>query len=40
LAVDCQSRWCSLIPIAQPCDNYLRQSWAVSHQPPPAVVDT
>jgi superfamily II DNA helicase RecQ len=26
LAVDCQSQWCSLIPTAQPCDNYLRQS--------------
>jgi hypothetical protein len=35
LAVDGQSQRCSLIPVAQPYDNYLRQSRAVSEQPPP-----
>jgi hypothetical protein len=34
LAVDDQPQRCSLIPAAQPCDNCLRQSRAVSQQPP------
>jgi len=34
LAVDGQSQRCSLIPTAQPCNNYLQQSRAVSQQPP------
>jgi superfamily II DNA helicase RecQ len=35
LAVDGQSQRCNLIPAAQPCDNCLRQSRAVSLEPPP-----
>jgi superfamily II DNA helicase RecQ len=34
LAMDGQSQWCNLIPAAQPCGNCLRQSRAVSRQPP------
>jgi len=34
LAVDGQPQRCSLIPVAQPCDNCLWQSRAVSQQPP------
>jgi hypothetical protein len=30
---------CSIVPAAQPCDNCLRQSRAVSGQPPPAILD-
>ncbi len=39
LTIDGQSQWCSLIFAAQPCDNCLRQSRAVSQQTPPAVAD-
>jgi len=42
LVVDGQSQRCSLIPAAQPCDNCLRQSRAVSQQlppPPPTITD-
>jgi hypothetical protein len=34
LAIDGQSLWCSLISIAQPCNNYLQQLQVVSLQPP------
>jgi hypothetical protein len=35
LAVDGQAQRCSIVPAAQPCDNCLRQSRAVSGKPPP-----
>jgi len=35
LAMDGQSQQCNLIPAAQPCDNCVRQSRAVSLEPPP-----
>ncbi|CAK9868449.1 unnamed protein product [Sphagnum jensenii] len=35
LVVDGQAQRCSIIPAAQPCDNYLCQSRAVFGQPPP-----
>jgi hypothetical protein len=34
LAVDGQAQRCNLVPVAQPCDNCLRQSFAMSTQPP------
>jgi hypothetical protein len=35
LDVDGQSQWCSLIPVARPCDNCLRQSRRCHCNPPP-----
>ncbi len=39
LAVDGQSQRCNLISAAQPCDNCVQQSRAVSPEPPPAIAD-
>ncbi|CAK9261303.1 unnamed protein product [Sphagnum jensenii] len=39
LAVDGQAQRCNIVPAAQPCDICLRQSRALSGQPPPAIPD-
>jgi hypothetical protein len=38
LAVDGQAQRCNLVLAAQPCDNCLRQSRAMSGQPPPPLL--